>query len=42
MSFLVMGLGLENGVKIDDSEPINTSFPNFVKIFAEFGVEFKK
>ncbi|MFT6077952.1 MAG: 3-phosphoshikimate 1-carboxyvinyltransferase [Rickettsiales bacterium] len=42
MSFLVMGLGLKSGVKIDDSEPINTSFPNFVKIFSDFGVEFKK
>ena len=41
MSFLIMGLKVKNGVQIDDAEPINTSFPNFIKIFADFGVEFK-
>jgi 3-phosphoshikimate 1-carboxyvinyltransferase len=33
MSFLIMGLTLENGVKIDDASMIKTSFPNFFKIF---------
>lgn len=33
MSFLVMGLLMENGVEIDDSSMIATSFPNFEKIF---------
>ncbi len=42
MSFLIMGLGIKNGVKIDDCQMINTSFPKFMQIFAEFGVEFKK
>ena len=36
MSFLIMGLRLENGVKIDDDEMIKTSFPNFEKIIAQF------
>jgi 3-phosphoshikimate 1-carboxyvinyltransferase len=35
MSFFVMGLLMENGVEIDDSSMINTSFPNFFEIFAE-------
>lgn len=33
MSFLVMGLTLENGVEIDDASMIKTSFPNFEEIF---------
>ncbi len=32
MSFLIMGLTLENGLEIDDDEMIKTSFPNFDKI----------
>jgi 3-phosphoshikimate 1-carboxyvinyltransferase len=40
MSFLIMGLRLKNGIKIDDSEMIKTSFPNFIQIFAEFGISF--
>ena len=36
MSFLIMGLCLENGVKIDDDEMIKTSFPNFEKIISQF------
>ena len=34
MSFLVMGLTLDNGVEIDDASMIKTSFPNFEEIFA--------
>ena len=41
MSFLVMGLTLENGVEIDDSAMIATSFPNFEKIFSDFGCGFE-
>ncbi len=41
MSFLVMGLTLENGVEIDDSEMIKTSFPTFEKIFSDFGCSFE-
>ena len=40
MSFLIMGLVIENGVKIDDSQMINTSFPEFTNIFSGFGVNF--
>jgi len=40
MSFLVMGLMMENGVEIDDDSMIATSFPTFKKIFAGFGVSF--
>ncbi|MBM5782559.1 MAG: 3-phosphoshikimate 1-carboxyvinyltransferase, partial [Pelagibacterales bacterium] len=42
MSFLVMGLTLENGVEIDDSEMIHTSFPTFEKIFSNFGCPFEE
>jgi 3-phosphoshikimate 1-carboxyvinyltransferase len=38
MSFLVMGLVMENGVEIDDSSMIATSFPDFEKIFSQLGV----
>ena len=41
MSFLIMGLKLENGLKIDDSTMIDTSFPGFVNLFASFGIKFK-
>ena len=41
MSFLVMGLTLENGVEIDDASMIATSFPTFEKIFADFGSAFE-
>lgn len=37
MSFLVLGLVSENGVKIDDSSMINTSFPDFIKIMNKLG-----
>lgn len=41
MSFLIMGLTMKNGVQIDDSSMIKTSFPNFEQIIADFGVMFK-
>ena len=41
MSFLVMGLSLENGLQIDDASMIATSFPNFEKIFSDFGCAFE-
>jgi len=41
MSFLVMGLSLENGLEIDDGSMIATSFPTFQKIFENFGCAFK-
>lgn len=36
MSFLVMGLGMENGIEIDDGSMIKTSFPNFETIFGAY------
>ncbi len=36
MSFYIMGLMLENGLEIDDSSMIATSFPNFLEIFSKF------
>jgi len=39
MSFLVMGLGAENPVKVDDGSPINTSFPGFVNLMRGLGAE---
>lgn len=42
MSFLVMGLMLENGTEIDDASMIATSFPSFEKIFTDFGSGFKE
>lgn len=38
MSFLVMGLQLENGVCVDDASMIATSFPTFEKTFSQFGL----
>ena len=35
MSFLIMGLCLENGVEIDDDSMIKTSFPNFSNIIEQ-------
>lgn len=40
MSFLVMGLVMENGIEIDDASMIATSFPTFEKIFEGFGSKF--
>jgi 3-phosphoshikimate 1-carboxyvinyltransferase len=42
MSFLVMGLTMEGGCEIDDVSMIKTSFPNFEKIFADFGINFSQ
>lgn len=40
MSFLIMGLSLENGVQVDDGSMIATSFPSFEGIFLGFGYDF--
>jgi 3-phosphoshikimate 1-carboxyvinyltransferase len=42
MSFLIMGLLMEGGTEIDDTSMIATSFPNFEKIFTDFGSGFEK
>ena len=41
MSFLIMGLKIKNGLKIDDYSMINTSFPGFISLFNKLGIEFK-
>lgn len=42
MAFLIMGLVIKNGVEIDDALIIRTSFPNFMEIFANFGINFQE
>jgi 3-phosphoshikimate 1-carboxyvinyltransferase len=42
MSFLVMGLTMEGGTEIDDTSMIATSFPEFEKIFENFGSGFSE
>ena len=37
MSFLVLGLAAERRVVIDDSRPIDTSFPGFAKLMGDLG-----
>ncbi len=39
MSFLVLGCVTENPVAIDDSTPINTSFPGFVELMNDLGAQ---
>jgi 3-phosphoshikimate 1-carboxyvinyltransferase len=41
MSALVMGLGADTAVKVDDMSFIATSFPNFVPLMQGFGADFK-
>jgi len=41
MSFLVLGLGSEEPVEIDDATMIDTSFPDFVRLMAELGAIFE-
>ena len=36
MSALIMGLNLDHGIQIDDTTPINTSFPQFFDILKNF------
>jgi len=40
MSFLVMGLGAEKPVVVDDASMIATSFPNFTGLMADLGAGF--
>ena len=39
MSFLILGMGCENPVTIDDAEPIKTSFPNFIDLMNGLGAQ---
>ncbi len=42
MSFLCLGMAAENPVTIDDSGPIETSFPDFIPLMARLGASFEK
>jgi 3-phosphoshikimate 1-carboxyvinyltransferase len=41
MSFLILGLAAENGMKVDEPEMIGTSFPNFVELMTGLGAGFE-
>ncbi len=41
MAFLILGLGAEQPVTIDDTSMIATSFPSFVPLMASLGAEFR-
>jgi len=40
MSFLILGMASQNGIKVDEAEMIGTSFPNFVELMTGLGGEF--
>ncbi|WP_319530513.1 3-phosphoshikimate 1-carboxyvinyltransferase [uncultured Cohaesibacter sp.] len=40
MSFLVLGLGTEQPVTVDDAAIINTSFPGFASLLGQLGADF--
>ncbi len=42
MAFLVLGLAANQPVRIDDSRPIATSFPDFVPLMTRLGVTFAR
>ena len=42
MSFLCLGLLMENGIKVKNAETISSSFPNFYDIMKSIGANFKK
>ena len=41
MSFLILGLGCQKPIRIDDANVINTSFPNFQNLMAGLGAKFE-
>ena len=42
MSFLCLGLLMENGVKVKNAETISSSFPSFYDIMNSIGANLKK
>ncbi len=42
MSFLCLGLVMENGIKVKNAETISTSFPSFYQIMKSLGANLKK
>ena len=41
MSFLILGLICKNPITIDDAEPIETSFPDFINLMNKLGANMK-
>jgi 3-phosphoshikimate 1-carboxyvinyltransferase len=41
MAFLILGLAAREPVRIDDSRPIATSFPDFVRLMNQLGASFE-
>jgi 3-phosphoshikimate 1-carboxyvinyltransferase len=41
MAFLVLGLAARQPVRIDDSRPIATSFPDFIPLMTSLGAHFE-
>jgi len=41
MSFLILGTATQEPVRIDDAEPIKTSFPNFITLMTDLGADIK-
>ncbi len=41
MSFLILGSVTQSPITIDDSTPINTSFPDFIKLMNELGCDIR-
>jgi 3-phosphoshikimate 1-carboxyvinyltransferase len=39
MSFMVMGMGTQNPVSVDDGGPIQTSFPIFTPLMTALGAK---
>ena len=42
MSFMILGMGSNKPVRIDDGGPINTSFPIFEELMAQLGASISK
>lgn len=41
MSFMVLGTATENPVTVDDTRPIETSFPKFIEMMQDIGTDFR-
>jgi 3-phosphoshikimate 1-carboxyvinyltransferase len=42
MSFVILGMGANNSVSIDDGSPITTSFPIFETLMADLGARVER
>ena len=42
MSFMVMGMGAQNAVSVDDGSPIATSFPIFESLMGGLGAKLER